>query len=168
VEFQTKQSSVFIMNMLLIALALGMAIFSFIYKHFQHAYFQYSYILWLALALLRVKVYHRYIFLIINNKPVFAVNENYIDDFAKNIRYDWKDIDEVYEYNGYLHIKLYKPAEYLSKIKGALNKTIKTLFYRANNYENAFVINIDMIKVNPDVFLEILYNFSLKAVDGKS
>jgi hypothetical protein len=160
-EFKTRTSSTFIMNMILIALALGMAIFSFFYTGFRYGIFKYSYILWLFIGYIRLRTYSRYIYLILSNKPALIVNESYIYDLANEIKYYWKDIDEINEDNAYLYIKLYNPAAYLSKTGRPVKRFMNGLI--SNPYKTPFVINADMVDVHLGALLEILDDYSIKA-----
>src|SRR5271165_4951501 len=110
-EIKTRMSSTFIMNMFLITLALLMAVFSFFHRSPKYGIINYIYILWLFIAFVRVRVYLKYIYLMIFGLPVLIVNETCIHDLAKKIKYYWKDIEAVYDDNASLYIKLYKPAE---------------------------------------------------------
>jgi hypothetical protein len=160
-EFKVRISNTFMMNMFMIVLALGMAIFSFFYIRFEYEIFNYSYILWLTIAVVRLMNYRRYIYLILYNKPVLIANENYIYDVAKKIKYYWIDISEIYEDNAYLYIKLFKSIDYLSKIGGPVKRFATGVI--SNAHGTPFVINIDLVDVNANVFLEILDNYSVQA-----
>jgi hypothetical protein len=162
-EFKTRISSTFIMNMFLIALALGMAVISFFYASFRYPFFHYSYLIWLIIAYVRFRTYRRYIYLILNNKPVLIINESYVYDGAKKIKYYWKDIEEVYDDNAYLYLKLHNPEEYLNKLGNPANRFTSEVF--SNVHKTPFVINTDMVNVNANVFLEILNNYSDQAFD---
>jgi hypothetical protein len=151
------------MNMFMIALALLMAVFSYFYPHFKVKAFHYSFILWLVIAFIRWSIYRKYAYLIFNNKPALSVNENFIYDFARDIKYDWDDIDEIYEDNGYLVIKLSRPIEYLARIKNPVQRFIKRIFSGNDASWLEYTINIDMVKVNPDALLRILNDYSLEA-----
>jgi hypothetical protein len=160
-EFKARASSTFVMNMILIALAMGMGIFSFFYTGFRYDFFKYSYILWLSIGFVRLRTYRRYIYLVLYNKPTLVVNESYIYDLANEIKYYWEDIDEIYEDNAYLYIKLYKPGEYAGKIGGPIKKFINGLI--SNLYNTPFVINVDMVDIHLVALLEILDDYSIKA-----
>src|SRR5258708_7761657 len=122
-EFKTRISNTFIMNMFMIALALLMAYCTFFHRGFRYEIFNYSYVVWLFIAFIRLRNYRRYIYLMLLNKPVLIVNETYIYDLAKNVKYYWKDIESIYEDNAYLYIKLYKPDEYLTAKGKPLKKS---------------------------------------------
>jgi len=165
-EFKTRMSSTFIMNIFMIALALGMAVFSYFYKGFRYPIFNYSCILWLFIAYVRLMNYRRYIYLMLNGKPVLIVNENYIYDLAKDIKYYWQDIDEIFEENSYLYIKLHKPNEYLEKLEGGVKRFISDVF--SNKYNTPFVINADMVNVNSQALLEMLDNYSMESLTNEN
>ena len=153
-EFKIKQSSTFAMNICLIILALGMAVFCFFVKN---ELFHYTYILWLFIAALRLAVYKNYFLLIFRNRPVLEANEIYIFDLANNIKYYWEDIDEIYEDNAYLYLKLYNPNKYLEKIRNPLKRFIIGVSGAL------FKINIDMVNINHLALIEILDNYSIQA-----
>ena len=161
-EFKTKLSNVFVMNMIMIILALCMSAFSFFYTGFRYPIFHYSCILWLVIAFIRLKAYIKYIQLRFYQKPVLIVNENYIYDLAKEIKYYWKDIKEIYDDNGYLYINLYEPEDYLNNIKGPFNR------FMAGFRKTPFTINVDMVYVNQSVLLDILDDYSIEAIANET
>ena len=55
-------------------------------------------------------------------KFVLTVNVISVHDLVKNIKYDWKDIEEIYEKNAYLYIKLYKPTDYMKYLRGPIGR----------------------------------------------
>ncbi|MDB4923838.1 STM3941 family protein [Mucilaginibacter sp.] len=160
-EFKIRYSNTFVMNMSLIIIALLMASWDFISPTFQHGFLHYKYILWLVLALVRFLHYRKYIYLGLANKPVLIVNETYIYDLTKNIKYYWEDIKEVYERNAYLYINLYKPDDYLDNFHNPIKKLIAKNIIAAKD-RTPYNINIDLINVNPNVFLEILDDYSIR------
>ena len=164
-EFKTRMSNTFIMNLFMIALALLMASFSLFNQSPQNGIINYIYILWLFIAYVRLRIYLKYINLMIFRRPVLIVNETCIHDLAKKIKYYWKDIDTVHEDNAYLYIKVYKPAEYLSKIGGPLKRFIKGLV--SNPFNTPFIININMVDVNPDLLLTVLDNYSKEETENE-
>jgi hypothetical protein len=156
-EFEIRQSGIFIMNMFLIIMAVFMAVFSFFYQGFRFSIYHYSFILWLVLGLARLFLYWKYIPLILSKKTALIVNESFIYDLADGIKYNWKDIRSVEEENAYLYIKLNNSDEYLANIQNPLKRFFKSII------SEPFKINIDMIKINANVLLEILDDYSMQA-----
>jgi hypothetical protein len=152
------------MNLFLIALAFAMAIFCFFYRSFKYDFYRYSWIIWLVVGLFRLMFYRKYLQFIISDKPILIVNEFYIEDLAQEIRYHWKDIDQVYEDNGTLFIKLYNNVDYAAKMGGLTKKIFSGFISRSILMTNGtpFVINIDAVNVNPNALLQILDDYSAK------
>ena len=167
-EFKIRQSNTFIMNMFMILLALAMAVFCFLHHNFKYRFFHYSYILWLVIALSRWIVYRPYIYLMVKAKPVLIVNDVFVDDRARGIKYYWNDIEEIYEDNGYLFISLYQPVDYFAKINNPVKRYLTKLLYKPGSSPTPYKINIDMINVSPDALLQLLDDYSLQALNKEA
>ncbi|BAU54743.1 STM3941 family protein [Mucilaginibacter gotjawali] len=157
-EFDTRISSIFVMNMFFIGFAFVMAFYCSFYGDFRYAGFRYIYLIWLAIGFTRLLNYRKYFNFVIFRKPILVVNESGIYDLADNIKYLWKDIISIDEANAYLYIKVGNPKEYLANIQNPLKRFIKKLM------SEPFKINVDMIRVNGDVLLDILDEYSNQAL----
>ena|ERR1700761_7788254 len=162
-EFEVRYGNVFVMNLLLIGLAIVMAFLSFFGSFSGYGLLKYFCALWMLIAFVRYLSYRRYISLRYRHKPVLTVNEIFIYDAVKNIKYYWKDIEEVYENNLYLYIKLNNPASYIQYISNPYRKFMAKRAVKSQG-ETPFTINMDMIKVNPNVLLETLDEYSVTSV----
>ncbi len=162
-EFEVRYGNVFVMNLLLIGLAIVMAFLSFFGSLSGHGLLKFFCALWMLIAFVRYLSYRQYISLRYRHKPVLTVNEIFIYDAAKNIKYYWKDIEEVYENNLYLYIKLNNPADYIQYISNPYRKFIAKQAVKSGR-ETPYVINMDMIKVNPNVLLEMLDEYSMETL----
>ena len=151
------------MNILLIIMATVMGLVDFLYPNFKDGFLHYSYILWIVIALARLITYYKPFYLSICKKTALAINAEYIDDFVSDIRYYWDDVKEIYEKNSYLYLKLYKPESYLSKIRSPLKRWTARVFYGAQTDRTPYVINIDLVDINPNVLLELMDDYSIQA-----
>jgi len=157
-NFDVRFGNAFVINILLILLAVFMSFISFLEFFFKGGLLQYFFLLWSALAFIRYLAYRRYIYLSFNKLPVLTVNEQFIYDAVKDIKYNWSDIDEIYVDNGYLNIKLYHPENYLQYIESRLRRRLAASAIRSGR--TPYVINIDMIKADYATFLNILDDYS--------
>jgi len=162
-DFKIRYSNIFIVNILLIIVALGMALVSVIYPVFKSGILHYSYVIWALIALIRITVYYKPIYLAFYGKKVLTVNDEFIDDFINGIRYYWKDIKEIYEKNSHLYILLYEPNDYIKDIKNPVKRLVAKLFYISNGDKTPYIINIDLVNVNANVLLELMDDYSIKA-----
>jgi hypothetical protein len=160
-EFKPRLSNAFIMNIFMIILALLMALTCFFIK-FPNRIFNHSYILWLFIAYIRLRKYGKYIYFLFTGKTLFIVNENYIYDGARKIKYYWDDIEEINVENAYLYLKLKNPNEYLNKIGWRSRSFIEELI--SNSYGTPFVINVDVVSVNLNALLVILDSYSINTI----
>ena len=158
-EFHTRISGTFVMNMIFILLAFCMAVYSAVYANLSHSFFRYLYVVWLIIGLTRFMIYRNYFNFVAGRKTILIVNETFIYDLANNIKYNWEDINSVNEDNAYLYINLRNPNEYMAGIKNPLKRLRKRLT------GESFRINIDMVNVNPNVLLEILEEYSDEAIE---
>src|ERR1700760_2304437 len=105
-QFYIRQSSTFIMNIIMIALSLFMAIISLAYFWNESGFLHYFFILWLIPGGVRYAVYGKYIRLAINKQPVLGITDQYIADLAVGSTYYYSDIKELYVENLYLYISV--------------------------------------------------------------
>jgi len=162
-EFQTRISGTFVMNMIFILLAFFMAAYSAVHPILSPSYFRYLFVVWLIIGLTRLISYRKYFNFVAGRKTILTVNESFIHDLANDIKYNWEDINSVYEDNAYLYINLHNPNDYVAAIKNPFKKLKKQLT------GELFRINIDMVNVNPNVLLDILDEYSDEAIEiGKS
>lgn len=164
-EFKTKFSGNFIINMLLIVLATGMALFTFVISASAYGFLHYGYLIWASIAVFRLLKYYRWIYFAAINKTILAVNEEYIYDLVGNIKYYWKDIDEVFVENSYLHINLYQPEQYLDQLSLWVRYTAEDNIIP--NRKTLYTIDLDMVNVNLDAFLHALDNYSQQWVGSE-
>lgn len=162
-EFKARAGNTFVMNVCLIVLSLLMAVFCFL--KFKEGLLEYLALAWVVIAFVRTRTYAKYFYLYLKNKPVFAVTENHIEDFANGIKYYWCDIQEIYNENAYLYIKLNNPTDYINKIR-----PVNRFFLEAvsNTYNTPFIVNMDMIKVSETALLGILDEYSIKAASSEN
>ena len=164
-EFKARTSSKFIMNMFLIVIAFGMTLFCFFYTEFKYEIFKYCWIVWFLIGFARLLVYRKFIGLVFNRNLILAVNEHYIEDIAAGIKYYWKDIDEVYEDNLRLYIKLFDQALYIDKMGNFTMRLFSGFTFRSilTTHNTPFVINIDLVDVSTNALLQILDDYSIEA-----
>jgi len=121
-EFKIRYSNTFVMNIILMILAVFMAGLDFFFPVFKDGRLHYQYVAWLLLFLIRFIQYRKYLFIGFTNKPVLIINEIHINDLARNTKYYWCDVREVYEKNRCLRIILYNPADYLSSFHNPIKR----------------------------------------------
>jgi len=158
-EFQTRISGTFVMNMTFILLAFCMAAYGAVYPILSPSYFHYLYMVWLIIGFTRLIVYRKYFNFVAGRKTILVVNGSFIYDLANDIKYNWDDINSVYEDNAYLYINLLDPDVYLAAIKNPFKRLKEKLT------GESFRINIDMVNINADVLLEILEEYSDEAIE---
>jgi hypothetical protein len=164
-EFKIRVSNSFVMNMCLVILASMMAIWSFFALRSNQGVLHYFFILWAVIALVRFSNYSRCLYIAVKGDPALVVNTSYIYDVVNNIKYYWKDVEELYDENSYLYINLHNPGNYAENISDPLRKMIIT-WRLSENATTPFKINIDVVNVNNDVLLEILDNYSIQAEEN--
>ncbi len=164
VEFKIRISNRLIMNVCLIILGSIMAVWSFF--AFQHyaGVLRYVFIPWAIIALMRFSNYGKYLYTAVKGSPALIINENYIYDVVNNIKYNWKDIEEVYEENSYLYIDLCNPGNYAANISNPIKKMQITAGL-GDNVATPFKINIDVVNVDRTVLLELLDKYSIQATE---
>ncbi|MES2112914.1 MAG: STM3941 family protein [Bacteroidota bacterium] len=166
-EFKARASNTFLMNMFLIAFALLMAASDFAQPPKPDGFWHYRYIGWLLISMARLFVYWKYLYILLTGKLVLSVNEVSVQDLVKNIKYNWNDIKEIYDENGYLYLKMYMPADYVRYIKNPI-KRLRAMKSDINlSNQTPFKINMDMVNVNPNVLLQLLDDYSVLASDTK-
>jgi len=161
-EFKIRYSNTFVMNIILMILALFMTGLDFFFPVFKEGFLHYQYGAWLLLFLTSFIQYRKYLFIGLTDKPVLIINEVYINDLARNTKYYWCDIREVYEKNGYLRIILYNPTNYLSSFHNAIKRFWAKHLVNSKK-RTPYIINIDVVDVNPNVLLELLDDYSIEA-----
>jgi len=134
-------------------------IFPLVAVGFRH----YTYIIFLSTAFLWFLRCYRQIYSALVGKDVLTVNESYIYDFIGDIKYYWKDVDEIYEMNSFLFIKLYEPEQYLEKIGNPFERLLVKLWFKPSSKKPSFFINIDTVAADPDDLLKILNDYSIEA-----
>jgi len=158
-EFKARASNTFLMNMFLIAFALLMATGDFVRPPRPDGFWHYRYIGWLLIALTRFIACRKYLYFILTGKLVLVVNETFVHDLISNIKYNWTDIEEIYDKNAYLYIKLYHPTDYVKYIRNPFKKLwAKNVVKSAD--KTPFKINMDIVNVNPNVLLQVLDEYS--------
>jgi hypothetical protein len=155
-EFQVRQSSSFVMNIILVFLAVFMAAVSVVFFRHSTNFLRYSFVIWLIFAFVRGLNYWKYLILSLRGKPVIIINETYIADEANQIRYYWNDIVGFTEQNLYLYIKLKDPNTYLKGI----NNPLQRFLIGASGPQ--FRINLDLVKCDPDVLIELIEETNAK------
>lgn len=166
-EFKSRISYNFISKVLVAIIALCIAIFGVFKTSYISEGFVFIYIAVFFIVILRLIMYRRYIYLHFFKKPVLVIDESYIYDVVAGIKYYLKDIDFVYENNAYLYIKLHYPAEYLNKIGDPIKRFILNVDYEPNAKETPYKINLDFVKVDLNVLLELLDDFTIKATQAE-
>ena len=149
-EFYVRQSSAFVFNILMVAVAGIMAAFSLIFFWHSTGAMHYFFILWLIIAMVRGYNYFNYFVLSLNKKPVLIINETCISDEANQIKYYWNDILAMTEQNLYLYIKIKDPDAYLQRISNPFRKFV------IGASGPAFKINLDLIKCDPEVLIDLI------------
>ena len=97
-------------------------------------------------------------------KPIFIANKVYLLDRYKNTRYDWADIDEVIAGDTSLSIKLYRPEQYIARVKNPLFRLLKWVRLKVFNKKPNYWIDlriIDIEKGGKDKFLKALNECSI-------
>jgi hypothetical protein len=146
----------FFRNIVIPVLVLAMTFFIFLYTSYLSDSFKYCWTLLLGIALARLIVYRRYVYLTFYKKPILITNENYIYDVATETKYYWTDIEEVLIDNAYLYLTLYDPASYLNKIGDPVKRYFINLNYDPGKKRSPYRIDLDWIDLNQDDLLEIL------------
>ena len=166
--FKVRFSGFFMTQLLLILAFLCLASWDFFSPQYNQGFLHYKYIIYVVAALPWIVQIYRPICSVIINKPILTVNDDYIYDFNYDIKYFWKDIEEIYEKRGYLYINLYHPEDYLNKIGNAHRRFVAKLWFKLNRETSLFVINKDIIDVDGHKLLEILDGYSMKAIGDQN
>lgn len=149
-QFYVRQSSILVMNMLMIGLAFFMAVFSLWYFWNVTGFLHYFFISWLVLGGVRCAVYWKYFRLWVKRQAGLQLTSEFIADEANGIKFYWADIRDMREENLYLYIRVAEPNDYLKKIKNPVNRFV------ASFYLPDFRINLDVIKCHPEMLIELI------------
>lgn len=166
-EFKVRISNIFLLNMFLVVFALAMGTRYLISQQIAHGFWHYMYIGWFLIAAVRLIAYRKYLYKMLVGKPILAVNEVYINDLLNNIKYNWNDIKEVFEDEGYLYIILYKPEDYVEHINNPRKRSRAKNIINSGN-ETPFRINIDMVDSDPNALLQLLDDYSTQTATVKT
>jgi len=162
--FKIRYNGYFTTQLFLIKLFLLLFCLNFFWPFPRHDLSHYNYIFYALTAVaLAIQIY-RPIYAAITHKPILTVNDEYIYDFNFDIRYEWKDVEEFYEKNGLLYVNLYHPENYLNKIGNPHRRFVAKLWFKPERKKSLFIIKTDMIDEDGNDLLEILDDYSVKAM----
>ena len=97
-------------------------------------------------------------------KPILTANKVYLLDRYKNIRYDWIDIDEVIAGDTSLSIKLYRPEQYIARLKNPIFRLLKWVQLKVFNKKPNYWIDLRLLDIGKggrDNFLKALNECSI-------
>jgi hypothetical protein len=163
-DFKIRYSSFFKFKLANAIIWLGLAILDFVSPMNISELWHYKYLVEALTAFLWLLQIYRPLYSGLFNKPILTANEEYIYDFANDIIYYWKDISDVYEEKSSLFINLYPPNDYLNRIGNPVRRFITRLRFKPNRKRSLFFIDIDLVDVDRNDLLEILDNYSIKAM----
>ena len=162
-EFKTRLSGFLFFQILLILALLSDATLDLLSPVFKTGFLHYNFIIYYLAGITWLLRIYRQIYSLITGKPILTINENYLYDFIDDIKYDWKDVEEIEEKQGFIYIKLYKPINYLNKIGNWHRRWVKKKWFNPTGKHSLFTIDSSLIAEDPNKLLEILNDYSLKA-----
>ena len=80
-------------------------------------------------------------------KPIFTANKVYLHDRYKNIRYDWSDIDEVIAGDSALTVRLYRPEQYITKVRNPIFRLLKWVRLKVFNKKPNYWIDLRLLDI---------------------
>jgi hypothetical protein len=87
------------------------------------------------------------VYLKLFKKPAITVNEDYIFDHYKIMKYYWEDIDEVIASDAMLDIRLKEPQKYFKKIKNPFRIIFILLKYKVFKNQSLFTIDVQLLDI---------------------
>jgi hypothetical protein len=164
-EFKVGYGNFFVFKIIMAVIFGGLGLLDFLSPISHTGFLQYKWVLETALSFLWILQIYRLIFLSVLKKPILTINERYLYDHNCKIRYWWKDIEEIYEKRGFLFIGLYCPKDYLDKIDEPIVRFVANLRFKLNRTKTLFFIHLETVEVDPNELLEILDDYSVKAIN---
>lgn len=162
-NFKIRFGTMFIGQIIMAFCFLLVGLMDVIAPIFKDGFRHYTYILSFLIVVLNLFQCYRHIYAAVFNKYVLCVNESYIYDFIGDVKYYWKDIEEINEKSGFLTVKLYKPVDYLDKLRNPFKRFKVKLWFKPGEKRSSFLIDIDSVAADPDELLELLNEYSIKA-----
>jgi len=162
-SFKIRFGSYFINTIIIITCSTCVGLLDMISPLATGGFRHYTYVFAFLTAFLWLLQSYRQIYSALFGRNVLTVNASYIYDFVGDVKYYWKDIDEIYEEKSLLYINLYEPQNYLDEVGNPINRFRVKLWFKPDERKSSFVINIDYVAANPDELLKLLNEYSIGA-----
>jgi len=106
----------------------------------------------------------KFLYFVISKRPVLEVTDLFLFDHYKNIKYYWRDIEQIDTNDKQILVTLYEPRKYFKEIPNPFSRLKTRILCQLYNETSLYKIDLSILELKKDenkIFLEKLDELSL-------